>query len=81
MLHKTMVYLEDEQVRDLTKAKKVLNEKSVSNMIRTAIDQFLEKINKTIKRENDSLWTIAGIDDSKKGLKDLSEKHNEVLYE
>ena len=81
MLHKTMVYLEDEQVRDLTKAKKVLNERSVSNIIRKAIDQFLEKVNKNIKRENDSLWAIAGIDKSKKGLRDLSEKHDEVLYE
>ena len=81
MLHKTMIYLEDEQVRDLAKAKKVLNERSVSNIVRKAIDQFLERINKTIKREDDSLWAIAGMDKSKKGLRDLSEKHDEVLYE
>ena len=81
MLHKTMIYLEDEQVRDLGKAKKMLKEKSVSNIIRKAVDQFLDKIDKTIKREDDSLWAIAGIDKSKKGLKDLSERHDEVLYE
>jgi predicted transcriptional regulator len=74
---RTQVYFPNEVYRKIEKQARA-EDKSSAQIIREAVEKFLNDKNTAIDWQNDPLFQAVGILESKAG--DLSEKHDSYLY-
>ncbi len=76
-LHRTQIYIEEEQIRQL-KLEAVKEHLAVSELIRRAIQRLLETKTLGVNWEGDPLTNVVGR--IKLAAKDASEDHDYYLY-
>lgn len=74
---RTQVYFPSEVYRRIEKQAKE-EDKSSAQIIREAVEKFLDEKNRSTDWENDPIFQAVGILETKKG--DLSENHDAYLY-
>jgi metal-responsive CopG/Arc/MetJ family transcriptional regulator len=74
---RTQVYFPSEVYRRIEKQARE-EDKSSAQIIREAVEKFLDEKNRSADWENDPIFQAVGILESKKG--DLSENHDSYLY-
>ena len=77
-MHRTMIYIGDEEYRQLLKGAKFSGRK-LSELIREAIKYYLHKVVKNPPWEADPVWGLSGMAKSSQTNTD-SRDHDEILY-
>ena len=78
-MHRTMIYIGDDDYRLLIKKAK-LSGRRMSELVREAIQHYLDQVVKRTPWESDPLWKMAGMAKADESNQD-SLDHDKILYD